>query len=91
VSDIIVPSDRDNTHLPLFAAFGLTEAESNAVYFSVTQDMIPVEKTAAGCLLAISEKKGWSDKQKIWAAYNLKIDMLVAKGVPRVLINKLGE
>lgn len=91
MSDIIVPSDRNNTSLPLFAAFGLTEAESNAVYFTITQDIIPVQKTTAGCLKAICERKGWSDKQKVWAAYHLKLEMLMAKGVPRKLIEVLGE
>lgn len=91
MSEIIVPFDRNNTHLPLYAAFGLTEAESNSVYFSLTEDIIPKEKTVAGSLAAICERKGWSEKQKIWAAYHLKIEMLVAKGVPRMLIANLGE
>lgn len=90
MSDTIIPSDRINTHLPLYTSLGLSEAESNAVYFSVTQDIIPTMKTTADCLLAICEKKGWSDRQKVWAAYNLKMEMLVAKGVPRVLIEQLG-
>jgi len=88
--DPIVPSDRINTNLPLYASLGLSEAESNAVYFSVTQDIIPTKKTTGDCLLAICEKKGWTDKQKVWAAYNLKMELLVAKGVPRMLIENLG-
>ena len=88
---IIVPSDRLNTHIPLYAAIGLTEAESNAVYFSVVEDIIPTKKTLAECLIAIAEKKGWSDKQRVWAAYHLKIEMLAQKGIPRILLDRLGE
>lgn len=86
----LIPSDRINTNLPLYAAFGLSEAESNAVYFTVTQDIIPTKKTVAECLVAICERKGWTDRQKVWAAFNLKTELLVAKGVPRTLIDMLG-
>lgn len=83
----IIPSDRVNTSLPLYAAFGLSEAESNAVFFSVTEDFIPTKKTVAECLIAIAERKGWSEKQKMWAAYNLRAELLVARGIPRSLMN----
>ena len=88
-----IPTERDetNTRIPLYKAIGLTEAESNAVYFAVSEDIIPTKKTVAECLKAIIDRKGWSDKQKVWAAFNLNIEMLARKGVPRILLKKIDS
>ena len=91
VKDVFVPTEKDesNLRIPLYAAFGITKAESDAVNFAVTEDIVPMRETVAECLKAISERKGWSDKQRIWAAYNLKTEILVRKGVPRGLLERL--
>jgi hypothetical protein len=91
MTELIVPSDRINTNIPLYAAIGLTEAESNAVYFTITQDIIPTKKTVAECLVAIANHKGWNDKHRIWATYNLRTELLAQKGIPKFLLDKLGE
>lgn len=90
MSKIIVPSDGIDQTLPLYAAIGLSETESNSVFFTVTEDIIPTKKTVAECLLAITEKKSWTDKEKVWAAFNLKQELLVSRGVPRSIVDMLG-
>ena len=84
----IVPSDSIDTRLPIYAAFGLSKAESDAVWFEVSENLIR-RKTISECLIAIAESKRWNDKQKIWAAYNLRTEVLIKRGIPRFLITKL--
>jgi len=71
MSEIIIPSAK----LPLYAEIGLTEKESNTVYFEV-KELMHTCKTNAEALKAIAENPRWNSTMKTWAAYNLYKEML---------------
>lgn len=85
------PLDLLNTNIALYEAMGLTKKESDDVYFTITQDFIPTMRTKAGILIAIAGRKEWNEKQKVYAAYFLKRELLIKSGVPEVIIRGLGD
>jgi hypothetical protein len=87
MSDIVIPSVKR----PLYAEIGLTERESNTVYFEVTE-LMQTKKTNAEVLKAVAENPQWNTTMKVWAAYNLHREMMRAK-LPAALkpyMDKLG-
>lgn len=88
-TEIIMPSRSIDTNIPLYAAFGLSKVESDSAYFTLTEDILPLHKTVADCLISISIHKRLNERQKIWCAYHLKTEMLARAGVPRIILDKL--
>lgn len=84
-----VPSDSIDTSLPLYQALGLTRKQSDDVYFAVTENIMPCHKTTALILKAIATQPTWTPEMKVYAAYNLKFEILVRAGVPRVLLDQI--
>ena len=86
MSKIFVPS----VPIPLYAEIGLTEKESNTVYFEV-KELMQTKKTNAEVLKAVAENPQWNTTMKVWAAYNLHKEMMYAK-MPLVkpFMDKLG-
>jgi hypothetical protein len=71
-NNVIIPAQTKDTRIPLYAAVGLTEKESNAVYFEITENILPNCSTYAEALRGITDHQKLTVVQKVWAAYNLK-------------------
>jgi hypothetical protein len=74
MADILTP----HAKVPLYSEIGLTEKESNTVYFEV-MEMMAAKKTNAEALKAIAENPRWNTTMKTWAAYNLYKEMIRVK------------
>jgi hypothetical protein len=76
MSEIIIPSQerdwRKDTNIPLYAAIGISEKESNALYFEYKENILPKCKTRADALRAIIDHPKWNIAEKIWVTYNME-------------------
>ena len=80
-ANVIVPCQTKSTRIPLYSAIGLTENQSNRVYFEVKENMVPKCGTVAELLREIIDSQKLTPTEKVWAAYNAdKLALEVAKG-----------
>ncbi len=76
MSDIIIPSQeldwRKDTSIPLHSAIGISQKESDSLYFEYKENILPKCKTRADALRAIIDHPKWNISEKVWVAYNME-------------------
>ena len=86
-----VPSNSKDTNIPLYAAVGITQKDSDDAYFQVTE-LLKKGDTVSEALLVIADMPAWTNRKKVYAAYMLHKEILREK-TPKHLqwaIDKLG-
>ena len=71
LATVIIPAQTKDTNIPLYIGIGLSQKQSDSVYFEMVENILPKCETNAEALRAIIDHPKWGPVEKVWAAFNL--------------------